>query len=105
MSLKPFVYWAQTENDIFLKVDVKKSRVNQMLLLKRKRLNLQPEVLDHKGMVFFKDIIFWLNFFYPLILAEVLLMWLKTRKFVSALKRRTQTGGLDFSMNRKSSLG
>ena len=24
MSLRPFVYWAQTENDIFLKVDVKK---------------------------------------------------------------------------------
>ena len=24
MSLRPFVYWAQTETDIFLKVDVKK---------------------------------------------------------------------------------
>jgi len=24
MSLRPFVFWAQTETDIFLKVDVKK---------------------------------------------------------------------------------
>ena len=51
MSLRPFVYWAQTENDIFLKVDVKKVQGEPDVCIEEEEIEFTAKGVGSQGSV------------------------------------------------------
>ena len=66
MSLKPFVYWAQTENDIFLKVDVKKVQGEPDVTIEEEEIEFTARGVGSQGDGLLQRYHFLVEFFLPI---------------------------------------
>jgi len=65
MSLKPFVYWAQTETDLFLKVDVKKVEGQPDICIEEEEIEFTAKGIDNQSEGLVEKYHFVLEFFLP----------------------------------------
>ena len=65
MSLKPFVYWAQTETDVFLKVDVKKVEEKPNVCIEEEEIEFTAKGIGSQGDGLVQKYHFVIEFFLP----------------------------------------
>ena len=65
MSLKPFVYWAQTETDLFLKVDVKKVEGQPDICIEEEEIEFTAKGIGNQSEGLVEKYHFVLEFFLP----------------------------------------
>ena len=65
MSLRPFVYWAQTETDIFLKVDVKKLQGEPDVCIEEEEIEFTARGIGSQGDGLVQRYHFVVEFFLP----------------------------------------
>lgn len=66
MSLRPFVYWAQTETDLFLKVDVKKVQGEPDVVIEEEEIEFTAKGIGSQGEGLVQRYHFVVEFFLPI---------------------------------------
>merc|ERR1711862_232795 len=66
MSLRPFVYWAQTETDLFLKVDVKKVQGEPDVVIEEEEIEFTAKGIGSQGEGLVQRYHFVIEFFLPI---------------------------------------
>lgn len=101
MTLKPFVYWAQTEADIFLKIDVKKIEGEPDVCIEEEEIEFTAKGIGSQGDGLVEKYHFVLEFFLPVDPSRSVVDIVEDKEVRICLKKKRLIGGQDCYMNRK----